>query len=196
MTKIEFLSHLENKLNSLPENEIKKTIDFYSEIIDDRIEDGLNEDDAVAALGNLNELVNTTLLDAPLTTLMKAKIKPKKRLKAWEIVLIILGFPLWFPLLIGFFAVILGVYVSIWAIIISLYVTVASFILGGIASVFILFFSQSFPAGLFAFGCSLCLIGLGALLFFPVKKLSIWLIQITGLFLRWIKSLFINKEVL
>lgn len=195
MTRTKFLSELGEKLNVLPQNEINRTQGFYSEIIDDRIEDGMSEDDAVAALGDIDAIVETTLLDLPLTTLMKAKMKPKSGLKIWEIILIILGFPLWFPLLLAFFAVILSVYVSVWAVIISLYATVAGLVFGGIAVFFGLFFLQNIPAGLFILGSGLFCIGIGVLVFFPITKLSIWLVKLTGLFLRWVKSLFIEKEV-
>ena len=47
MTKFEFLEELRNGLNGLPKNEIEERISFYSEIIDDYIEDGLSEEHAV-----------------------------------------------------------------------------------------------------------------------------------------------------
>jgi len=195
MNKTEFLQCLGEKLTALPPNEIEKTQGFYSEMIDDRMEDGMNEDDAVAAIGDIDAIVNESLLDLPLATLMKAKIRPATKLKSWEIVLIVLGFPLWFPLLGAFFAVILAVYASVWAVIISLYAAVAGLVIGGIGGVFGVFFAQSFPSGLFMLGCGLFFTGTGILAFFGVKKLSIWLVKLTGLFLRWIKSLFIKREV-
>jgi len=195
MNRNEFLLCLGGKLDALPQHEIEKTQSFYSEMIDDRIDDGMCESEAVAALGDIDELAKTALLDTPLTTLMKAKIKPESGLKVWEIVLIILGFPVWFPLLAGFFAVILAVYVSVWAVIISLFAAVAALVIGGITGVFSIFFAQSIPSGLFMLGSALFVTGIGLLAFFPVKKLSIWLVKLTGLFLRWVKSLFIKKEV-
>lgn len=195
MNRSEFLLCLGEKLNALPQNEIEKAQGFYSEMIDDRIEDGMCEEEAVAALGDIDEIVKTALLDIPLTTLMKAKIKTKNGLKAWEIVLIILGFPVWFPLLAGFFAVILGVYVSVRAVIISLYAAVAALMISGIIGVFSIFFAQSLSSGLFILGSGLFFTGIGLLAFFPVTKLSVWLVKLTGLFLHWVKSLFIKKEV-
>ena len=41
MNKSEFLNSLEEKLKELPKDEIRKTIDYYDEMIDDRIEDGI-----------------------------------------------------------------------------------------------------------------------------------------------------------
>ncbi len=195
MNKTEFLLSLEKKLVALPRKEIEVTQGFYAEMIDDRIEDGMCEEDAVAAIGDIDTIVQNTLLELPLPTLMKAKIQPKAGLKLWEIVLMVLGFPLWFPLVLAFFIVILAVYVSVWAVIISLYASVAAFVLSGVAGIFSLLFAQSFPAGLLMFGFSLICIGIGVLAFFGVTKLSIWLISLTSRFIRWVKSLFIKKEV-
>ena len=133
--------------------------------------DGMCEEDAVAAIGDIDTIVQNTLLELPLPTLMKAKIQPKTGLKIWEIVLIVLGFPLWFPLVAAFFVVILSVYVSVWAVIISLYASVAAFVISGVAGIFSLLFAQSFPAGLFMFGLSLICIGIGVLAFFRCHKI-------------------------
>jgi uncharacterized membrane protein len=194
MNKTEFLLCLEKKLAALSPQEIEVTQGFYSEMIDDRIEDGMSEENAVAAIGDIDTIAQNTLLEQPLPTLMKAKIQPKAGLKLWEIVLIVLGFPLWFPLVAAFFIVIVAVYVSVWAVIISLFVAVAAFAISGLTGLISLLFAQSFPAGLLMFGLSLICIGIAVLAFFGVTKLSFWLIGLTRRFLRWVKSLFIKKE--
>lgn len=196
MNKTEFLFCLEKKLDALPANEIAVTQGFYSEMIDDRMDDGMSEENAVAAIGDIDTIVQDTLLELPLPVLMKAKIQPKAGLKLWEIILIVLGFPLWFPLVAAFFVVILSVYVSVWAVIISLYASVAAFVISGLVGIVSLLFAQSFPAGLFMFGVSLACLGIGVLAFFGVTKLSLWLINLTRRFLRWVKTLFIKKELI
>ena len=75
MTKSEFLEELKHKLSKLPAYEIKKTVSFYAECIDDRIEEGMTEEAAVSALGNINDIVNEILIDTPLSSLVKNKIK-------------------------------------------------------------------------------------------------------------------------
>ena len=70
MNKTEFLSCLEKKLLGLPENEVAKTKGFYLEMIDDRIEDGMNEAEAVSAMGNVDDIAKEAMLELPLTTLM------------------------------------------------------------------------------------------------------------------------------
>ena len=42
MTKTEFLEQLKNSLTGLSEEDIKKSVDYYEEMIDDRMEDGFD----------------------------------------------------------------------------------------------------------------------------------------------------------
>ena len=50
LNKEEFLNDLKCKLNSLSEEEREKTLNYYNEIIDDRIENGISEEEAVAQM--------------------------------------------------------------------------------------------------------------------------------------------------
>ena len=52
MTKREFLDMLNNLTSRLSESERDRLLEYYSEIIDDRMEEGLSEAEAVAALGD------------------------------------------------------------------------------------------------------------------------------------------------
>ena len=58
MNKQEFLSLLKQKLSKLPKQEIKERITFYSEMIDDRVEEGLSEEEAVLEIGNIDEIAD------------------------------------------------------------------------------------------------------------------------------------------
>ena len=57
MRKEEFLTALRAGLTGLLPEGVEKLVEFCSEMIDDRIEDGLTEEEAVAAAGPLDELV-------------------------------------------------------------------------------------------------------------------------------------------
>ena len=56
MTKREFLDMLNKQTSRLPEAERSRLLEYYGEIIDDRMEEGLSEAEAVAALGDPAEL--------------------------------------------------------------------------------------------------------------------------------------------
>ncbi len=56
MTKQDFLAALERALAKLPHAEAQQAIAFYDEAISDRVEDGMSENDAVASLGDVDEI--------------------------------------------------------------------------------------------------------------------------------------------
>ena len=128
MTKHEFLVDLGLGLSCLPQEDAEERLSFYSEMIDDRIEEGLSEEEAVREMGAVDGIVSQIVAEVPLSKLVKKKIKPKRRLRAWEIVLLVLGSPIWFSLLIAAFSVVISLYVSVWAIVISLWAVFATFV--------------------------------------------------------------------
>lgn len=137
MNKQTFLAELGKGLCGLPQKEIEERSAFYTEMIDDRMEEGLSEEDAVRAIGSVEEIVAQILADVPLTRLVKEKLKPKRRLNALEITLLVLGSPVWFSLLIAVVATAFSLYISLWAVIISLwsvFVSLGGCTLGGIVA--------------------------------------------------------------
>ena len=132
MNKQEFLDNLKARLSSLPERDVKEYLNFYSEMIDDRIEEGLSEEEAVFEIGSVeiiaSQISSQTATERSVVTIAKEKSKTKRRLKAWEIVLLVLGSPICFSLSIATFAVIISLYVSLWSVIISLWAVFGSLI--------------------------------------------------------------------
>ena len=110
MNKTEFLEELRKKLSGLPKQDIEERLSFYSEMIDDRMEEGLAEENAVAEIGSPDSIASQITSETPLSKIVKENIKTRDKRKPWEIILLILGFPVWFPLLISFFAVCLSLY--------------------------------------------------------------------------------------
>ena len=76
MTKQEFIFELYTKLKNFPKKEVDESIAFYSEIIEDNIEDGLTEEQAVSKLGSIDEIVNQIASQIPLTKIVKQNAKP------------------------------------------------------------------------------------------------------------------------
>lgn len=58
MTKAEFLNTLSNLLETIAPEERANTLEYYSEMILDRMEDGMCEEEAVAALGDIREIAD------------------------------------------------------------------------------------------------------------------------------------------
>ena len=196
MTKQEFLLKLEKALEGLSQNEINERLNFYSEMIDDRIEEGISEEDAVLAVGNVEEIVEQIILETPLLKIAKERIKPKRRLTALEIILLILGFPIWFSVGIAVFAVILSLYIAIWGVVISLWAVFAAIaasgfglILAGI--VFIL--NGNVLSGIASISAGIVCIGVSIFAFFGCKALTKSVLILTKKMALFTKNCFIKK---
>ena len=114
MNKQEFLSSLRARLKGLPKEDIDERINFYEEMINDRIDDGKSEEEAVADIGSVDQIIEEIARETPLVKLVKEKITPKRKLRAWEIILLVLGFPLWFPLMITAFVLLFVGFILMW----------------------------------------------------------------------------------
>ena len=60
MTRDEFLGRLGELLACLPAEQVEETKAFYAEAIADRMEDGMSEEEAVAAMGTPGEVAEAT----------------------------------------------------------------------------------------------------------------------------------------
>ena len=197
MTKSEFLDQLRGRLSGLPQSDLEERLNFYGEMIDDRIEDGLKEEDAVAAVGSVGEIAEQIVKDTPLAKLVKEKIKPKRSLKSWEIVLIAVGSPIWFALLVAAFAVMISVYAVIWSLIVSLWAVgfslAVSFICGLAVGLVFIFKGSALP-GLVIIGAALICAGLAIFAFFGCKAATKGAVALTKEIAAGIKRPFIKKE--
>ena len=199
MTKTEFLAALKIRLSRLPDYERSRTLSFYAEAIEDRMEEGMSEEAAVSSLGSIDRIVSEILIDTPLTALIQSKLKEKrqnaKHQSLW-FVLAILGSPIWLPLALGFSCVVFALYITVWALVISLFALEFSLALTGtlglIASVIVCF--RSLPAGLALLGISLVAAGLFFLSIQPMLWLCRQLLSLTGVGLRKLKTRFLAKK--
>lgn len=194
MNKKEFLESLQNALSGLPQEEIRKTLDYYSEIIDDALEEGEDEIIVTVRLGRIEDIAEKIINETPLTVLVKDNIK-KRRMSAFMIVLIILSSPVWVPLLTAVLTVIFTLYLSLWSIAAAIFAIFASLALSGavllIASVFMIF-TESLKAVL-SFGTALMCLGAAVFLFYIAMICVKLLIKLTVFTGRKIKNAFIRK---
>ena len=204
MNKNQLMDALKERLAGLPEEELKKSLDFYSEMIDDRMEDGLSEDEAVAGLGDVKEISDKILEDIPLKKIVSEKvkkIKPERKLKAWEIVLIAVGSPVWFPvgLALGITAAVLALvfYFVFWLLILVFYIIDLCFVLGGVLGVIagIAAFGKGMGAyGFFLVGAGLFCGGLSIPFFFLCNIIAKGMLKLSKNIITGIKSLFVRNR--
>ena len=182
MNKSEFLLTLTQRLSDLPWEEANERWAFYNEMIDDRMEEGLTEEEAVAAMGNMDEIIAQILSEAPRTAAAAAKKPERRSLRAWEIVLLVLGAPLWLSLLLAAFAVILSIYIVLWSLVLSLWAVEASFVgcaLGFVLGGVILTLTGHPLAGFALLAAALVCAGLSIFLFFGCRAVTKGLLLLT-----------------
>jgi uncharacterized membrane protein len=196
MTKDEFIDQLRKNLSGLPKEEIDDRISFYEEMIDDKIQDGYKEEDVISDLGSPDKVAREIIGDVPLRKIIKERVTPKRSLKAWEIVLIILGFPIWFPLVLAILIIFLSGFIVIWSLMLSIVVVDISFVTAGGGAIgvgFMTFFNNSKSFGTFEFGIGIFSIGLGLLLVFFTKSIITALVKVTKKMLVGTKNLVVGK---
>ena len=198
MNKQEFVERLRKGLSGLPQDDIEERLTFYSEMIDDRMEEGLSEEEAVGEIGSVDEIVAQVVAETPLARIAKERIRPKRRLGAGEILLLALSSPIWLSLGIAAFAVILSLYLSLWAVIISLWAVFASLAacaIGGVLAWVVFAMNGNGASGLAMLAAGFVCAGLAILMFYGCKTVTNGILILTKKMAIWIKNCFIKKEV-
>ena len=196
MTKADFLRLLERALSQLSEEERQKNLEYYSELLDDMMEEGMTEAEATAKLGSPNQIAQSILQEMPLGKLVSTRMKPKSGWTPLAIVLTVVGSPVWVPLLLAGVAVVLALFVSIWALGFAAVAVVIALAVAVVAAPIIAIRAavMTLPLGLILLGAGLVLLGLcvlGGLMAVELCKL-LW--QLTVWLAHKIKGLFIRKE--
>ena len=197
MKKQEFLDELRKGLSGLPQEDIEERLAFYGEMLDDRIEEGLSEEEAVSAIGNVDEIVRQTVADIPLAKIAKESIKPKRSLKAWEIVLLALGSPIWLSLGAAAIAVIVSLYAVLLAVIAALWSVFGAFAVCAVASIpgcVIIAAHGNAAAGLAVLAAGIVCAGLSIFMFFGSKAATKGILALTRKMTMGLKNCFIRKE--
>lgn len=150
MTKNEFLNRLKACLSKIPNDEQQKAIEYYSEIINDKIDEGKTEEQAVSEIGSPESVAQSVLEGYPDNETHNNARRKKRSVGA------IIGFSILIPFVILMFAVLV-------AVALAFVVGSAGLIIGGagyfISSFFIFF--QSFSAGLFQLGFGFFAVAMG-----------------------------------
>ena len=192
MNKQQFLDELRSKLVGLPDEEIENRISFYEEMINDRIDEGKSEEEAINEIGTVDEVVREIAKDTPLVSLVKHKMKPKRRLRGWEVLLVIFTFPFWLPLVIVALALTFAAIVVMWSGAIAVYAVETSMIatsIWGIMGYIGTGFADSYYLGamLVGFGGSI-------LMAFACYGVTKGMFRLTRFMIIGIKSAFIRKK--
>lgn len=197
MSKQEFIEKLRVKLSNLPQKEVDDRIAFYSEMIDDKIEDGILEEDAVKSIGDVDDIASQIITEIPLSKIVKEKLKINRKLELWEIALMILCAPILISVIVGLFVVIFSIYISLWSVVVSLWAGFVSLCAGAVYGILVggtlMIFGDTF-VNLVIFSLGILAAGLAIFLYFGCKYTTKGMVYITKKLIYIIKIAFAKKE--
>ena len=199
MSRDAFIGELRHRMAGLPQETVERTVEYYGELIADSVEDGLTEEEAVSRLGSLDEIVASVVKDTPLAQIVQTRVQEgkKKGISGWLILLLVLGAPVWLPVLIAVLAVLFALFIALWAVVIALWAVVAAVILTGLAAMVagvVELCRLHLPQGLVLLGGGLVCLGLCALLFLLMKLITVGTVKLCRWLWVGIKSLFVGKK--
>ncbi len=196
MNKYEFLMRLRRGLVGLPSADIDERVSFFDEMIDDLVEEGKSEQEAVESFGTVEEVCTQILSETPLLNLVKERLIPRRSLRVWEILLLVLGSPLWLSLLLAAGSVVFSLYAVLWSVVLVLWsvgLAIAAVGVGGVLlSVF--FLAKGNPATALAMlGSGIVCCGVTVFGVFGSKYATVGMWLLTKKIWFWIKRCFVRK---
>lgn len=194
MNKVEFLTELKMRIESLPQADVDAAVDYYTELIDVAMDTGLSSVAAVARLDSPESIANKILeTGVPRrnhadihnkreSIYEKPKRAPKRKRKAWEWILLVLGTPLLLILLLLTAIVFVVLTIAAFALLLVLYVLDLALAVAALAGLiigpFTAMINSSVPLLLLLLGLVFLSAGTSFLLFSGCKSLTIQLIRL------------------
>lgn len=120
MDKNGFLARLQAALADLPAQDVARSTAYWAEMIDDRMEDGLSEAEAVQAMGDINAIAAQIRAESTHPQTEDAPTPAPRRMPGWTVALLALTAVVWIPLVLAAVIVALALYISVWAVMVSL----------------------------------------------------------------------------
>lgn len=194
MTRTEYLHQLRVLLNAFPSDEVERIVNFYEETIDDHMEAGESEEEAVAALETPGT-VATRLIEemAPIPRAI-AKTRNRSRVLFW--VLIILGSPIWLSLAFAGALAAAALYVALWALVLAAWLVTLAMVAGlplGIVAACIAAGMQAPAYALVQLGTGAAVSGAGLLCLHLSLAITRGIVKATVALTRRIAALFVSR---
>lgn len=194
MNKVEFLKELELDLLKMKDSEKSKFIVYYDEMISDYIENGIVEDEAVKKVGAPDKIAQELMGEYDSVKLNL----PSFGSKSLNIIITIIGFPLWGSVLLSIALLVLSAYIILWCVPFAAGAGslgfIASAIVGIVGAPFVI--AQSISIGLIQLGSGIASIGISLILGIATVVLTKKFISITKKFNIKLVALFKKKVVI
>ena len=200
MNKQEFLTELKQHLKGIAPEDISGSLEYYSEMIDDAVEDGMTEEEAVASLGDIEEIVKqlrtrekSTKTSAPppepeVSVMPETESSHSSDTNRTVIIILLI---VCIPLIIGLVSGAAGIYIGMWGTVIGLYAAAVGIGISGAAMIISSPIIQSaMPEILVQAGIGLVLLSLSAPFFMICNLLSKGLVELLKLIIKLIQNFF------
>lgn len=185
MTKQEFMLLLEQQTRLLPLSERNRLINYYNEALEDRMEEGMSEEEAVASLDNLDE-ISLNLFDEIEDVSMEKTETAHRMPTALKWFLLFITSPLWIM-----FPFILATLLMVWGLLLIILLVIGvCFALIAICGVFMLpkVFMNNVPSAVVLFGTILLSLGLAPWCWFGYKAWITKFLQCSKATPEWCKK--------
>jgi len=191
MKREEFLHELEGKLHGLSKRDIAEQLSFYGEMIADRVEDGMTEYEAIAEIGSADSIARRIKASRGIGTGDTEAKARGGRMSGGTVALLVLGSPLWLPLLIAAFSVGISLLAVLWSLVVSLwavFLALAVCPIGGAAVCIIGLIGGNAISGLAMLSAGIFAAGAAIFMFFACK------VATRGAFLLTRQSFLLTKK--
>ncbi len=203
MTKSQFLDRIKAGIASLPQGDKEKYLEYYSEMVDDRMEEGMTEEEAVADIGSTSDIIAQILRKSPSKAQTQNQEKPilekmnehiDSDTRPWIIAVAVLTSPVWVPILIGLAGGLIGLAAGVFSAIVAFYASAVGVFAAGVACIIKAFFTALAGEIIAYVGAGLLCMGISLLLFLfgnLCMKLAVKLIKFT---VKFVKSKLSRKK--
>ncbi|QWT17360.1 DUF1700 domain-containing protein [Collinsella sp. zg1085] len=195
MNKKAYLSALSDALSSLSPADRQESLDFYAEMIDERVADNMTEEEAVAELDEPAVAAETIINELPVVPRTVARGKRNYSKLFW--ILVILGSPLWLSILLALCMSVFTAVVIIWTCSFGFVIATGAFLFApfiGIGSAVQAYIQGEQLFALWQLGSSLFVFGLGLCMLSTIRAVLIYPARWSKALFSWLRSLF-KKEV-
>lgn len=170
MTKTDFINSLKEKLYKIEAKDVDVTISYYSEMIDDYVDSGYSEEEAINKMGSIEQIISEYETSNQDVDKASNETKLYRNILLTNKVLIVLILLLLSPIIIAAFGVFISLVACFFAVLLSTWVVDVSLAISSVYSLIMALFSISNNAlsVIFYLGCMLVMGSVSILLIKPL----------------------------
>lgn len=199
MNKQEFINALRERICDLPRIDVDEQLQFFKEMIDERMADGLSEEEAVADIGSIEVIREQIVENIPLLAILGNKLKQKRSTSSTKIAVISSTAIIWAPVLLALIvaavAVVASLYTVLWALVVSVwavFIALAAAAPFGVVMGLLNLFGGNALFGICIIGCGITSAGLAIFAFYGALYASKGGVILTRKIWFLIKKLFVR----